>query len=247
MNTLQKIFDWVYEQTLPERTIQSGDALLIGHRGFKDHPKYKENTLEAFAAAVALGVGLELDVRLAACGTPMVIHDPTAQRVFGIPLEIAQYTREQWAKLEPEIPSLTEVLDALPQCPFWMIEIKDLGHAQANADLIAQVHQILQQRSLQQRVCVLALSADLLREIRAQMPDYDRAFVYILNPQAGLEYFREDPACGLYGWHWSFPRQVNYGPRGHGVGFANYPWTAAQLVGQGYKVLFGDRMDRVLG
>ncbi len=48
---------------------------VIGHRGARG--LFPENTLEGFAAAVALGIdGIELDVAITADGTPVVCHDP---------------------------------------------------------------------------------------------------------------------------------------------------------------------------
>lgn len=58
--------------------------LIIAHRGASsDAP---ENTLAAFDLALAEGAdGLEFDVRLAACGTPVIIHDETLRRTHGLP------------------------------------------------------------------------------------------------------------------------------------------------------------------
>ncbi|MDF1505438.1 glycerophosphodiester phosphodiesterase family protein [Roseisolibacter sp. H3M3-2] len=52
---------------------------VIAHRGNRAHAP--ENTLEAFAQAVALGAdALEFDVHLAADGVPVVHHDATLER-----------------------------------------------------------------------------------------------------------------------------------------------------------------------
>ena len=59
-----------YSQTLP---------LVIGHRGAS--ALAPENTLIAFETALADGAaGIELDVRLARDGVPVVIHDSTLRR-----------------------------------------------------------------------------------------------------------------------------------------------------------------------
>lgn len=57
--------------------------LIIAHRGAcADAP---ENTLAAFDLAEEHGAqGLEFDVRLAACRTPVIIHDDTLARTHGI-------------------------------------------------------------------------------------------------------------------------------------------------------------------
>ncbi|MCA9958623.1 MAG: glycerophosphodiester phosphodiesterase, partial [Anaerolineales bacterium] len=54
--------------------------LIIGHRGAS--ATAPENTLAAFAQAVALGAdGVELDVQLSADGWPVVCHDFRVDRV----------------------------------------------------------------------------------------------------------------------------------------------------------------------
>src|SRR6266436_1206940 len=51
--------------------------LVISHRGY--HVRAPENTLESFAAAVAMGVdGIETDIRLSADRVPILFHDHLA-------------------------------------------------------------------------------------------------------------------------------------------------------------------------
>ncbi len=48
---------------------------LIGHRGARG--LFPENTIEGFAAAIAVGIdGIELDVAVTADGVPVICHDP---------------------------------------------------------------------------------------------------------------------------------------------------------------------------
>ena len=55
---------------------------VIAHRGC--HQREPENTLAAFAEALALGVdGIELDVRQAACGALICFHDNYTKRLLG--------------------------------------------------------------------------------------------------------------------------------------------------------------------
>ncbi|CAN1722326.1 Glycerophosphodiester phosphodiesterase [Hyphomicrobium sp. 1Nfss2.1] len=55
----------------------------IAHRGLHSAAKgIVENTVPAFEAAIARGYGIECDVRPAACGTPMVFHDLTLERLI---------------------------------------------------------------------------------------------------------------------------------------------------------------------
>jgi len=52
---------------------------IIGHRGYS--ARAPENTLESLAAAIDAGAdAVEFDLHVAACGTPVLIHDPTLER-----------------------------------------------------------------------------------------------------------------------------------------------------------------------
>lgn len=65
----------------------------IAHRGLHDLAKgIVENSVAAFEAAIARGYGIECDVRPAACGTPMVFHDLTLERLIEAEGPIAKHT-----------------------------------------------------------------------------------------------------------------------------------------------------------
>lgn len=57
---------------------------MLGHRGGRGEGWPAENSLAAFARALAEGAdGVELDVRLTADGEPVVFHDTTFERMSG--------------------------------------------------------------------------------------------------------------------------------------------------------------------
>ncbi len=102
--------------------------LLLAHRG--DHRAAPENSLAAFAAALAIpGVGgLELDVRAAADGRAVVLHDATLTRVHGVRRRAARLGAVELAAVG--VPSLAAVLAACPPDAFLDVELKeDLGEA----------------------------------------------------------------------------------------------------------------------
>lgn len=102
--------------------------LLLAHRG--DHRAAPENTLPAFAAALALpGVhGLELDVRASADGAAVVLHDATLTRVQR---RLVRASRLTVAELEAHgVPTLDAALASCPPGAFVDVELKeDLGEA----------------------------------------------------------------------------------------------------------------------
>ena len=62
--------------------------LALAHRG--DWSAVPENTVAAFRAAERAGADMiELDVRRTADGRVAVVHDPTLERVWGSPLDVA--------------------------------------------------------------------------------------------------------------------------------------------------------------
>lgn len=72
---------------------------FIAHRGM--NRRALENTLPALEMARDDADGVEFDVQLARCGTPVLFHDDTLEPIFGIPGTIAQFTAEELAELEP--------------------------------------------------------------------------------------------------------------------------------------------------
>ena len=93
---------------------------ILAHRGVAR--RHRENTLEAFADAVALGVdGIETDVRLTADGALVLYHD----RILpdGRPLAAlkARDLDQALAPLRP--PRVEEALEAFPDL-LWNLEIK---------------------------------------------------------------------------------------------------------------------------
>jgi glycerophosphoryl diester phosphodiesterase len=117
---------------------------VIGHRGAALYAP--ENTLESFQLALAQGAdALEFDVRAAADGEAMVIHDPTLDRTTDLSGPVAGRTRAElsradagyrfqpagggswpWRGRGVRIPTLREVLRQLPEVPL-LIEIKEVG------------------------------------------------------------------------------------------------------------------------
>lgn len=102
--------------------------LLLAHRG--DHRSAPENTLAAFATALANpGVhGLELDVRASADGVAIVLHDATLTRVQGRRVRASRLTVSELAA--HGVPTLEAVLAACRLDAFLDVELKeDLGEA----------------------------------------------------------------------------------------------------------------------
>jgi glycerophosphoryl diester phosphodiesterase len=95
-----------------------GRPLAFAHRG--GAADGDENTLAAFARAVALGYRhLETDVHATADGVAVVFHDATTQRMLGTPGRVAQLSWKDLSSVrvagEAAVPRLDELLDAWPE------------------------------------------------------------------------------------------------------------------------------------
>jgi glycerophosphoryl diester phosphodiesterase len=86
--------------------VTGGRPLILAHRGARRVAP--ENTLDAFARAVAMGAdGVELDVRQTADGALVLHHDPVVANGAPIAATPAAELRSE----HPEIPTLAEALD----------------------------------------------------------------------------------------------------------------------------------------
>jgi glycerophosphoryl diester phosphodiesterase len=94
---------------------------VFAHRGFA--LEAPENTLLAFAHALALGIThLETDVHASADGVAMIAHDPVLDRVADQQGRVEALTVRELAKLnlghDQHMPTLTEALEAFPEARF---------------------------------------------------------------------------------------------------------------------------------
>lgn len=128
--------------------LSANRPLIIGHRGASaDAP---ENTLAAFAMAADQGAdGVELDVRLAADGNVVVMHDATVARTTSGRGAVASLSTEQLRALDAgmgqPVPTLDDVFQTFGPTLLYNVELKDTslfarGLEGAVADRIAAYH-----------------------------------------------------------------------------------------------------------
>ncbi|MGO4956246.1 inositol monophosphatase family protein [Luteococcus sp. Sow4_B9] len=86
-------------------------STVIAHRG--DSEQARENTAEAFAAAVEAGADVvEVDIRTTADGTSVILHDETLLRLWGRPKHVADMagTLAEQGDAQYRIPTLASTL-----------------------------------------------------------------------------------------------------------------------------------------
>jgi len=154
---------------------------LIAHRGYTT--RYPENTLIGIEAAIAAGAAfVEVDVQLAADGTPMLFHDRTLDRMCGVEGAIADFSPQQLAQFfasEPDrfddafsnnpIATLSELATLIRQHPGiqFFIELKRISIEQSGANhVLEQTTRALE--DLQHQCTLISFDAAILDLARLQ-------------------------------------------------------------------------------
>jgi glycerophosphoryl diester phosphodiesterase len=151
--------------------------MIIGHRGASRNAP--ENTLAAFRLAWEEGAdGIEADFRVSGDGRIVCLHDASTGRTAGKDLDVASSPLTELRRLDAghrqgpawqgeRIPTLAEVLACLPPGKRLFIELK------SGPEIIAPLTQELHRSgAAPEQLRLLAFSAPLLAELKAQLPDY---------------------------------------------------------------------------
>lgn len=143
--------------------------LVFAHRGL--HDDARENSMAAFAAAVAAGVdGIETDVRLTRDGVPVLFHDPRLQR-----RAVASMTRADLAQaLHHHVPSLEEAIERFDV--LWNVEIK-------SRDAVAATLHVLRRFAATRRFLVTSFLPDIVTRV-AREPDVECGRIFSRGPVA---------------------------------------------------------------
>lgn len=138
---------------------------MLAHRGLA--LEAPENTLLAFAKAVALGVThLETDVHGSADGVSMISHDPDLKRLAGRRVRVAQLTSHELRRVRlgngQGFCSLADALDTFPEARF-NIDIK-------SSDAVAPTIAAIRDARAEDRVLIGSFSPERRRAVVRQLP-----------------------------------------------------------------------------
>ena len=127
---------------------------MLAHRGLA--LEAPENTLLAFAKAIALGIThVETDVHASADGVAMISHDPDLRRVAGRDVRVSQLTSHELRRVDlgygQSFCSLAEALDGFPEARF-NIDIK-------SADAVGPAVDALRSANAADRVLIGSFNA----------------------------------------------------------------------------------------
>jgi glycerophosphoryl diester phosphodiesterase len=144
---------------------QTKHVVVIAHRG--EHLHNPENTMDAFAAAVAAGADyFELDVRTTSDGKLVLMHDATADRMTDGKGEIAAMTFDEVRRLSvrgSRVPTFDEALAFAHGKIGVYVDSKKIS----SADAIAAI----ERNDMQDHVVIYG-GAKYLKEVTDSRPDW---------------------------------------------------------------------------
>lgn len=162
---------------------------IIGHRGCSLHAP--ENSLAGIRRAAELGAdGVEIDIRRAVDGAPVVFHDWSLRRMTGWPGPIQLFPSLLLRRLrlrgsDERIPLLADVLDGLPDGLFAAIDIKDAGVA-------VPALRLIRERGMEDRVLVWSNQERAVGYVAREVPEIGVSLTRNDIDPEGLRRFLED-------------------------------------------------------
>jgi glycerophosphoryl diester phosphodiesterase len=155
--------------------------LIIAHRGFSG--RYPENTLAAVRAALDLGVDfVEIDVHETRDGEVIVFHDYRLKRLCGVRGRVRDKTLAEIKRLNPQIPTLREVLQTCRGKARILIEIKGADPCKVAA--------VIAQQRMEREVIVFSLSIPRLEAFAEAAPQVVRFGLVARNLRRSLSAYR---------------------------------------------------------
>ena len=238
-----------------------GDIEIIGHRGFA--ARAPENTLVSIDAALRAGArAVEFDIRVAGCGTPVVIHDEMLDRTTDGEGSVSQQTAERLSTLDagawfdPEfagerIPTLTEALDHLAGRAHHIYpEVKGIREP---ADVDGMVA-IVRDREMSNRTTFISIDWSILERVRARDAAIRVGFIVVTADLFGeaLSLAAADPVAVLDLNHEIVLDDPSVVQRAKDKGVGVVTWTvneldeATLLLRAGVTGFTTDHVDRLL-
>jgi glycerophosphoryl diester phosphodiesterase len=146
--------------------VQAPRAEIVAHRGASAYAP--ENTFAAFDLALAQGADvLELDVRPAADGHLVLVHDPTLERIAGDARAVAGLSRAAIARLSAATrpAAFEEFLERYARTASLLIDLKDPAPLWEE-----HVVDAIERHRLRGRVAVQSFDHEALRRVRTAAP-----------------------------------------------------------------------------
>ena len=154
-----------------QATIPPGErrVLRIAHRGASAYAR--ENSGDALRAAAELGADMvEIDIRVTADDQPVVCHDSSLKRVYGVDGAVGDYTLDELRRLTAEVGEILSFDAALRVCKELdlglYLDIKQLTPGAARSALLS-----LKERHYLRNAIFGSFRPDHLADIKAALPE----------------------------------------------------------------------------
>jgi glycerophosphoryl diester phosphodiesterase len=233
---------------------------IVAHRG--GGSLAPENTLGAIRLGASLGFrGVEFDVMLAGCGTPVLIHDETLKRTTNGRGLVARTPYAELARLDAgawhsrqyrgeRIPRFEDAAHLCRQLHLWAnVEIKPaIGYERRTGEAVARAAQALWRGAAQPPV-LSSFSPVALAAARQAAPELPRGLLVGRIPSHWRELMQDLDCVALHCNHRALKARL--AQEIHGAGYAILAWTvndrraARRLLGWGVDCLVTDALERV--
>ena len=175
----------------PEMNESPRDPILLAHRGLVQHAP--ENTLPSFAAAIELGLSIELDVYQTRDAHLVVIHDKTLDRTTNGTGEVTEMTLAEIRKLDAgswfdprfageKVPTLEEVFKLVRDRQRTPVTIA-LNMKVISPGIEKHIVQLVEKYELFDQLFAFGQSSDSSRRFKQANPKL-RTTVYLNDSQA---------------------------------------------------------------
>jgi glycerophosphoryl diester phosphodiesterase len=159
-------------------------VVTIAHRG--EPIGHRENTLAAFAAAVALGADMvEIDLRRTRDDAIVVLHDQTLARLWGLEESVGDVDLARVVALgegDVHIPTLSDVLEAVP-LPL-MVDFTRREVVSGGLDAVRTADAL-------DRCLFVTGNVAALEQLRAQSPEARLGLTWLDGPEPPLDLLRQ--------------------------------------------------------
>ncbi len=238
------------------------NIFVAAHRGWRS--RYPENTMEAFRAALELGVDqIETDVRITKDGELVLIHDDTVDRTTNGSGKVCEMTLAELRALDAgngaKIPTLMELMELVKDHPAMTLdlELKEYpteGREEIAFEVCDRVLAIVDSYGFTDRVVINSFSGKLNEYVYKKYGKKYRQHVFF--PLEVLGKCTVDPysyaycAC-LFGSPYMAEKEVFDRMRGYGV----QPWVGASVkdekgvenaIANGAVLITCDNPDKIL-
>lgn len=159
--------------TIPPRERR---VLRIAHRGASAYAQ--ENSLESLRVAAELGADMvEIDIRVTADDVPVVTHDSSLKRLYGIHGGVSDYSMDQLRRLTAGPGAINSFAEALDLCRGLglgiYLDIKQLSRGAARA-----IFEALVEQHYLKHVIFGAFRPDYLADIKAARPEAQTSILF---------------------------------------------------------------------